>query len=479
MTTHLGHIVHISGAPTVDAAAQHLVDLPDGALTIDDDTGRITFCGPRTELPQKGTENTKSAGTAEGTGPVIDHGDAFLIPGFVDTHVHFPQIYSLDAYGGGQLLEWLDNCIFPAEARLADPDFARAAAREFTRRRVAAGTTAAMVFGSAFPSAQDELFEATRRAGLRIVSGRGIQTAGPPSAAPLMTSEADAIALTTAEIDRWHEADATGPGTALLQVAIVPRFTLSVTTDTLRALGDLYASVRDRGVFVHSHLNENNRPGTGEIDTVKQLFAVDSYLDTYDGKFLPGSREGGNSLLGRRTIMAHAVHCTDAELARMAQTGTSIAHCPTSQLFLGSGTMPWRRTVAAGVTIGAGTDCGAGDEWLVSRVLADAFKVHISEPGDASVSMHPAEMLFTGTLAGARALDAEDRFGNLDVGKEADFLVIEPERSPPLAASLRHGVRADDAQLARDQTLFALLMGLREPAIAEVYVRGARVRAPR
>ncbi|MGC5248717.1 amidohydrolase family protein [Gordonia sp. DT219] len=477
MTIHLGHLIHITGAPDLRDAAQSLVDVADGALVIDDETGVIVYSGPRSGLADALSDGGALPDADAARGVTIDHGDAFLIPGFVDAHIHFPQTYSLDAYGGGQLLEWLNTCIFPAEARLADPEFARRIAREFTARRIAAGTTAAMVFGSAFPHAQDALFAETARVGLRLVSGRGIQTVGPDSAGPLITSEADAIALTTAEIDRWHAADTGDPATSLLHTAIMPRFTLSVTTETLRALGELYAEVSGRGVYVHTHLNENNRPGTGEIDTVKKLFEVDSYLDTYDGKFLPGSARGGESLLGRRTVLAHAVHCTEAELARMAQTGTSIAHCPTSQLFLGSGTMPWLSTIASGVTVAAGTDCGGGDEWLISRVLSDAFKVHISEPGDRGVSIHPAELLFTGTLAGARALDAEERFGNLDAGKEADFLVIEPERWPPLAAMLENGIRSDDPELARDQTLFALLMGLREPAIGEVYVRGRRVSA--
>ena len=462
-STHLGHIFHISGAPDVVGARAALVSIPDGALVIGDD-GIITYCGTESSIPDDVDR-----------GEIHDHRGGFLLPGFVDTHIHFPQVYSGDAYGGGQLLEWLNSCIFPAEARLADPEFAARAARDFTAHRVAAGTTAAMVFGSAFPVAQDALFTETQRVGLRIVSGRGIQTTGGASAQPLITSESDAIALTADEIRRWHAADSGDVATALLHVAVVPRFTLSVTTETLAALGELYDDVRGDGVYLHTHLNENNRPGTGEIDTVKTLFEVDSYLDTYDGKFLPGSRTGGSSLLGRRTIMAHAVHCTDAELSRMAETGTSISHCPVSQLFLGSGTMPWKRTAASGVTIAAGSDHGAGDEWLISRVLSDAFKVHITEPGEASVSMHPAEMLFTGTLAGARALDMESRFGNLDTGKEADFLVIDPTRWSPLAAVLDLGVRADDDEMARDQTLFALLMGLREPAIAEVYVRGRRV----
>ncbi|WP_322097873.1 amidohydrolase family protein [Nakamurella alba] len=456
----------MTGSPTVQESAAHLVAIEDGALVIGDD-GRILFSGAYADLP------------AEYAGVEIDdHRPAFLLPGFVDTHIHFPQTFAGDAYGGGQLLEWLNACIFPSESRLADPEFAERAALEFVRRRTAAGTTAAMVFGSAFPHAQDALFEQTQRAGLRIVSGRGIQTVGPDSAKPLISSEADALRLTKAEIDKWHAADTGDVATALLHVAVVPRFSLSVTTGTLKNLGELYDSVRGNGVYFHSHLNENNRPGTGEVDSVKQSYQVETYLDTYDGKFLPGSQVGGKSFLGRRSIMAHSVHCTDGELARMAETGTSIAHCPVSQQFLGSGTMPWRRTIASGVNVAAGTDFGGGDTWLISEVMSDAFKVHISEPGDAAISMHPAEMLFTATLAGARALDMEDRFGNLDAGKEADFLVVDPAGWGPTAAAIDHGIRSDDPEMARDQTLFALLMTMREPAISQVWVQGRRVVAP-
>jgi guanine deaminase len=462
---HLGHVYHVAGSPKVTEAAAALVSIPDGALVFDD-TGVITYCGERESLPADAQSAT-----------VVDHRPGFLLPGFVDTHVHFPQTYAGDSYGGGQLLEWLNLCIFPSESRFADPEFAQQAAEEFCRRRIGAGTTAAMVFGSAFPHAQDSLFSETQRRGLRVVSGRGIQTVGGETAAPLLTSEEDAIRLTAEEIDKWHGADTGNPETALLHVAIVPRFSLSVTPTTLKNLGDLYDSVKGRGVYVHTHLNENDRPGTGEVDSTKQAYQVTSYLDTYDGKFLPGSRVGGKSLLGRRTIMAHAVHCQDVELARMAETGTSISHCPISQLFLGSGTMPWKRTVASGVNISAGTDFGGGDEWLIPRVLGDAFKVHISEPGDAGVSILPAEMLFIGTLAGARALDMENRFGNFDVGKEADFVVVDPSGTPALHATLTNAVRAEDPGLAREQSLFALLMGIRESSIAEVYVRGRKLAA--
>ncbi len=460
---HLGRIFHISGRPTVRGAPEALVSIEDGALVVDDQ-GRIAYCGERDSLPGEFADSV-----------VQDHRPGYLLPGFVDTHIHFPQTYAGDSYGGGQLLDWLNLCIFPSESRFADPDFARRAAVEFCDRRIAAGTTAAMVFGSAFPHAQDALFSETARRGLRLVSGRGIQTVGPDTAAPLLTSEEDAIRLTREEIDKWHAADTGDVGTALLHVAIVPRFSLSVTTETLRNLGELYDSVRDRGVYVHSHLNENNSPGTGEIDSTKQVYQVDTYLDTYDGRFLPGSEVGGKSLLGRRTILAHCVHCEDVELERMAETGTSISHCPIAQLFLGSGTMPWNRTVASGVNISAGTDVGGGDEWLIPRVLGDAFKVHISEPGADGVSLHPAQMLFIGTLGGARALDMEDRFGNFDKGKEADFVVIDPSRTSDLKSRLTMAVRSPDAVMSRDQTLFAVLTGIRESSITKVYVQGRQL----
>ena len=462
-TIHRGHIFHIAGSPLVLQASDALVDLPDGALAIDDD-GRIIWCG---EWPDRPAD-------LEGA-TVVDHGDAFILPGFIDTHMHFPQVYCGDSYGGGQLLEWLDNCIFPSESLLQDPEFAAQAAAEWCDRMITAGTTTGLVFGSQFPAAQDLLFQTARDRGLRIVAGRTVQTVGPDSASALITSEDKAIELVREEIEKWHPLDDEARRDALQFVAVVPRFSLSVTTRTLEALGEVYDEYRDRGLYFTSHLNENARPGTGEIDSTKAMYGVDSYLDTYDGKFLPGSKQGGKSMLGPRSVMAHSVHCQDAELARMAETGTSIAHCPVSQLFLGSGTMPWKRTVAAGVNIAIGSDWGAGDEWFIPQVLNACFKVHISEAGDAGLSLHPAELLFTGTLAGARALDMDDRIGNFDVGKEADFVVLEPHRWEMYGRTLENVVKPADPITARDANLFAVLMLAREPALTETYVRGRRL----
>lgn len=456
MRAYRGHLLHIAGAPPLAGARDHLVSEPDGVLLVDD-SGQIAFSGDYARMPD--------AADAE----IVDCRPGFLVPGFIDTHIHFPQTYCTDSYGGGQLLDWLERCIFPAEAELADPEYARSAARDFCQRRVTVGTTTALVFGSAFPQAQDALFAESLRTGLRTISGRGIQTIGPEAAARLLTDEPAAIALTEAEINRWHAADTGDPRTALVHAAVVPRFALSVTAQTLSALGEVYDTVRDKGVYFHSHLSEN----VAEIAAVRAAYDVARYLDTYDGRFGPGSAQTGKSLLGPRSVLAHAVHCQDDELARMAETETSIAHCPTSQLFLGSGTMPWRRTTASGVNVALGTDVSAGDEWLIPRVLNDCFKVHISEPGDAALSVPAADLLFTATLAGARALDLEERVGNLDEGKEADFLVLDPQRQQVLPEMLAR-IEVDDT----DPLLFTLLMGMREQVIAGVYVCGRRVDEP-
>ncbi|MEO2167838.1 MAG: amidohydrolase family protein [bacterium] len=472
-TIHRGNIFHIGGSPLVLEAAEHLAHFEDGALVIDD-AGLISWCGDWTELP------SEHAGAS-----VVDHHGAFLLPGFIDPHMHFPQVWNGDSYGGGQLLEWLNSCIFPGEARLEDPEFAHWAAVEWCDRMITAGTTMGLIFGSAFPHAQDALFEVARQRGLRLISGHGTQTVGPPSASRLIVSEEQAIELTRSEIEKWHPLDEEQRKLALQFVAVVPRFSLSVTRETLGNLGELYDEYRSRGVYFTSHLNENARPGDGEVDAVRAEYEVDTYLDTYDGRWLPGSRQGGKGFLGRRSVMAHSVHCQDSELARMAETGTSISHCPVSQLFLGSGTMPWRRTVASGVNVSIGSDYGGGDEWFVPQILNACFKQHISERAivgidpppevDESVSIHPAELLFTGTLAGARALDLEDRIGNFGVGKEADFVVLDPSAWDMYDQSLHNRPRMGDPIQDRDALLFTVLMMAREKALTATYVRGRKL----
>lgn len=461
MPWHRGVLVHLSGSPDLAGAAEALCLHPDGGLLVADD-GTIAWSGPWRERPVDDAS-------------VVDHHGAFLLPGFVDTHLHFPQVHCVDGFGGGQLLPWLERVVFPAEARLADRDHARASAELFCARLIAAGTTTSLVFGSQFPDAQEALVECVEQVGLRMVLGRTVMTTGPAAAAALVTSEDRAVELVREEIERWHPLADAGRGGARVQIAIVPRFALSVTTGTLAALGELWHQYRDRGVYVTTHISENGGTASGEVAEVRARFGVEEYLDVYDGRFLPGSRVGGPTLLGRRTVLAHAVHCTDNEFARMADAGTSIAHCPISQEFLGSGTLPWRRAAAGGMTISVGSDIAAGDEWFIPRVLNACFKSHMNESQDDAVSLTPAQLLFLGTLAGARALDLESRIGNLDAGKDADFVVLDPGACPELAVVLEGLVPRGDPTEDRDALLFALLMAARESAVAATYVRGRRL----
>ena len=471
-TVHRGQIFHIAGAPRVTEAAAHLAHFSDGGLVVSD-AGIIEWCGHWADLPVEHASAT-----------VVDHHGAFLLPGFIDTHMHFPQLWAYDSYSGGTLMDWLATCIFPAEARLSDPEFAQAAAVEWIDRMVSAGTTNGLVFGSAFPEAQDMLHSEAKARGMRLVTGHGVQTTGPEAARPLITSEEAAIDLVRAEIDKWHPLNPADYETALQYVAIEPRMSLTVTPTTLGALGELYGEYRDKGVYFHSHINEDATPG-GEIESVRSVYGVNTYLDTYDGKFLPGSKVGGESFLGPRSVLAHGVHCQDVELARMAETGTSISHCPASNLVLGMGTLPWRRTIASGVNVAIGSDLGGGDEWFVPQILNACYKVHLSErqpvgldpyPTDnQAVAVHPAELLFTGTLAGARALALDHRTGNFDVGKEADFVVLDPSAWETYEHMMKHVTLPEDPTQARDSLLFFALMVAREKALTGTYVRGTKL----
>ncbi len=460
MECHRGHVFHVGAVQAPAAAADELVHHPDGALVVDD-VGRIVWCGPYHERPH-----------AEA--PVVDHGGAFLLPGFIDTHLHFPQVYCTDAYGGGSLLRWLERVVFPAESKFSDEKHASDAAAALCHRLACVGTTTSLVFGSEFPQAQDALFAAAHDQGLRMVSGRTLMTTGPDAAAALLTSEDEALRLTAAEIDRWHP-EAGSRDADRRRVAIVPRFALSVTTSTLRALGELYCDVRSRGVYVTTHLSESGGLRSGEVGAVRSRYSVESYLDVYDGRFLPGSRPGGPSLLGPRTVLAHAVHCSDDDLVRIAAAGASIAHCPVSQQFLGSGTMPWPRVARAGATLSIGSDIAAGDEWFMPRILNACYKAHINDVRTQRIAIEPAELLHAATLGGAAALDMADLVGNFDPGKYADFVVLDPDLCPTLGLALEHRTPAQDERAEAASLLFVLLMAADERALVGTWVGGHKL----
>lgn len=447
--SHRGRVVHVTGGAAIGEARIHLREIADARLDVDPQ-GRILALQPFSP-PPPGV-------------PLTDHGGSVLLPGFVDTHVHFPQVYSQARGPGWELLDWLDRCIFPDEARLADPRFAEQAAADFVEALVRSGTTAALIHGSQFPAAQEALFRSIQRRGLRAVAGRTSQTRGPEAARPLLADLPATLRLIEEEVDAWHRpADQDGR----IQVAVIPRFPLSFDGDGLRSLADLYEHLRPKGVYFSTHLSEDNRPLDGECALVKKTLGVPRYLDAFDRSFLGRGSGKGPTFLGRRSIFAHAVHCEDGEYLRLAETSSTISHCPVSQLFLGSGTMPLRRVLGAGVRVAAGSDAAAGDSFFVPGVLNAAYKVHRSRPG--GVLLSGAELLYLGTLAGAQALDLADRIGSLLPGRDATFLVVDTDRDPLLRQRL---LLLDDRGADVDERLFTLLMSLRPAMISRCVIQG-------
>ncbi|MGY2895341.1 guanine deaminase [Deinococcus sp. UYEF24] len=340
-----------------------------------------------------------------------------LLPGFVDTHVHYPQVRVLGGLGM-PLLEWLDRNTLPEEAKFSSAPYARTVAKEFLSGLAGHGTTTALVFGSHFAVAMDEFFGEARASGLRIVAG---QVVSDRMLRPeLHTTPERAYQEGKALIERWHGTQTTEQEDRLLY-AVTPRFSLSASEGMLDACAALLNETP--GARFTSHINENLQ----EIETVRTLFPqARDYLDTYE-------RAG---LLGRRSVLAHNVHATDRELSSMADHRCSAAHCPCSNSALGSGFFPLGRHLAAGVHVSLGTDVGGGTGFGMLKEGLQAYFMQQLMP--AGHPLGPAHLLYLSTLAGAEALDLQAECGDFSVGKAFDATYFRPPVGTPLETVLRH-----------------------------------------
>jgi guanine deaminase len=369
---------------------------------------------------------------------VVDARGAILLPGFVDCHVHYPQIRVIGAMGF-ELMDWLRLRSLPEEARLADEAYAVEVADRFVRALAGNGTTTVLVFGSHFPAAQEALFAAASRFGLRVASGLVVSDR---ALLPELEVRAEtAFECSCGLIERWH-------GVGLLRYAITPRFSISCSEEMLEACGALGREAE--GLLVTSHLNE----AAGEVGLVADLFRwARDYLETYE-------RYG---LVGAGSVFAHDVHVTDDELRRLAAAGAAVAHCPSSNAFLGSGLFPLRRHVDFGVQVGLGTDVGAGTCLSLLNEGLMAYQTQMLSPD--GVGLGPAHLLWLATSAGAGALGLADEVGDLTPGKSADFVLVRPPERSTLETVL-------EGSESVDATLGALFTLAREESIAEVRVAG-------
>lgn len=366
----------------------------------------------------------------------IDHHPHIIMAGFVDPHIHFPQVQVVAAWAA-QLLDWLNDHTFPIEAQYRDPAHAARMAEAFLDQLILNGTTTASAFCSVHKESAEALFAAAEARGMAMLAGKVMMDRNAPDGV-LDTAQAsydDSRAL----IETWH-------GRGRLEYVITPRFAITSTPEQLRAAGALAAE--NPGLAVQTHLNENR----AEIELTMQLYPQASdYLDIYD---LFG-------LLGPRSLMGHSIHMNDREIARMAETGTRAIHCPTSNLFLGSGLFDDRRMRDAGIVTGVATDIGGGTSWSMLATLSEAYKIAQMR----GQRMHPFAAFHWATRGNALALGIEDRVGSVQPGRFADLVVLDPRATE--AMRLRHD-KVDSLM----QELFILQVMGDDRAVVETYVAG-------
>jgi guanine deaminase len=334
---------------------------------------------------------------------LVDHSGALIAPGFIDTHIHYVQTGIIGAHGK-QLLDWLNDYTYVAEQAFANDVVARSTASVFCDELIRHGTTTALVFCSVHAGSVDALFAEAEKRNLRLIAGKVLMDRNAP--AELTDTVQSGYDQSKELIARWH-----GRGRCLY--AITPRFAGTSTPEQLEMAGSLWREHPE--VFVQTHIAENK----DEIAWVEGLYPERrDYLDIY----------AHYGLTGPRAVLAHGVHFGEREFARCHESGTALAHCPTSNTFLGSGLFPMRaaRNPRRPVEVGLGTDIGAGTSFSLLATMGEAYKVAqlLAQPIDA------IEMFYLATLGGARALALDDRIGTLAPGYEADLVVLDADATP-------------------------------------------------
>ena len=320
---------------------------------------------------------------------------AVILPGFVDVHLHYPQTRVIGS-ASGPLLPWLEQSVFPEEARFADSDYSRAVAEEFCDALIRQGTTCAAIYSSSHPSAAEVLFATLDRRGLRAETGLTLMDRNAP--AGLLVDVDAAMAASADLLARWH-----GHDRGRLRLSMIPRFAISCTPELLRAAGEF---ARTHALTLQTHISENR----DEITATLGMFpAAEDYLEVYETHGCATSR----------TILAHCIHLSESEWRRVVARDLAVAHCPDSNFFLGSGCMGLAAALARGVRVGLGTDVGAGRSFSVRRTAAAAYDAALVCEDPVS----PEQLLWLATRGGARAL-GQTHLGCLAPGYEADLAVI-------------------------------------------------------
>ena len=407
--------------------------IANGALVIDDATGHVVDYGDCTSI--LATYGNSSAQEDKASVQIHDYQDKLIMPGFIDTHVHYPQIDMIAAFGE-QLLDWLNNYTFVTEANFGNAKIADDTAKFFLNQLLANGTTSALVFSTSHPQSVESFFNESSRLNTRMITGNVLMDQNAPEHLCVPTEQG--IRDTQNIVDKWHER-------GRQHVAITPRFAITSTPKQLQMTGELYRSYDS--VYLQTHLAENIE----EIAFVRELYPNHKgYLDVYHDM----------GLLGRHTTLAHGIYLETPEYEVLRDTGTQIAHCPTSNLFLGSGLFDLSKTLSyTGVSIA--TDVGAGTSLSMLTTLSEAYKVQQLQKNPLSAH----QGLYQITLGNAQSLLLDDKIGNFMPNKEADFVVIDMGGTELLARRMTQ-------TKSLDEQLLVLMMLGDDRVIEETIIAG-------
>jgi guanine deaminase len=390
-----GEILHFLDDPSKTTAAESYEYFSDGLMIVEN--GKISGLGEAKDLLHKVR------------GELIHYRDGLIVPGFIDTHVHYPQTEMIASFGE-QLLGWLESYAFPTEIKYSDFDYALQQADFFLDQLLRNGTTTALVFGTVHPESVEAFFIKAKALKLRMICGKVLMDRNAPS--ELLDTAERGFEESKLLIEKWHGVDR-------LQYAVTPRFAPTSSDEQLRLAGKLLTLAPD--LYMHTHLAENK----DELLWVKKLFPDnENYLDVY---FQHG-------LLSARSVFAHCIYLSDEERQLMGEAGCSAAFCPTSNLFIGSGLFNLKQTEDFNIKVGLGTDVGGGTSFSMLQTINEAYKVQqlLDEV------LPPLKSFYLATLGGARALDLEDKVGSFKLGNEADFIVLDYKATPLIEMRLKN-----------------------------------------
>ncbi len=415
-------VLHFLSDPDIDGENAYEF-FKDGALVVNN--GHVVELGEASDLI------VKHAGAE-----LTDYSGKLIIPGMIDTHIHFPQVEVIASYGE-QLLDWLNNYTFPAERQFEDKEYASKIANFFLDELLKCGTTTALVFGTVHKQSVDAFFEASEKRNTRMICGKVMMDRNAPEF--LTDTPESAYKDSKALIEAWHE-----NGRQLY--AVTPRFAITSTEAQLEKAGQLVAE--HPSVFMQTHISENH----DEVAFVDELFpdAID-YLDVYD-------RYG---LLGPRSVFAHGIHLYPREHQRLRETGSSISFCPTSNLFLGSGLLDISQLEKEQVNYSVATDVGGGTSFSMLSTLAEAYKVNQLQHH----SLSPLKSMYMATLGNAKSLQLDDKIGSFQIGREADFAVLDYDATPLMSLK-------QSKCKTLDEKLFTMIILGDDRAVKATYVAG-------